>query len=73
MHYASVLALAVAVASVIAAPTPIKNLVPRASQRGQWDSIQTGTYTLYSDLWNEYAGTGSQCSEVTSASGSTIA
>ncbi|KAF3770760.1 family 12 glycoside hydrolase, partial [Cryphonectria parasitica EP155] len=31
---------------------------------GQWDSVATGVYTVYQDLWNEDAGTGSQCTTV---------
>lgn len=48
------------------APTRI---VPRATSIcGQWDTVETGTYTVYQDLWNEAAGTGSQCTTVDSVS-----
>jgi len=41
---------------------------------GQWDSVVTGTYTVYEDLWNEAAATsGSQCTTVNSLSGTTLA
>jgi xyloglucan-specific endo-beta-1,4-glucanase len=42
---------------------------------GQWDLITTGSFTLYQDLWNEYAGSGSQCTAVDSLSdnGDTLA
>ena len=58
--------------AVLCAPTPTNVLEPRASQCGQWDSIATGDFTLYADLWGESAGTGSQCSTVSSASGTSI-
>lgn len=40
---------------------------------GQWDSVPTGTYTVYQDLWNMNAGTGSQCTTVNSLSGTSLA
>jgi len=74
MHPSTFLSLAAALMTpVLASPTPV-NLSERAvaSQCGQWDSIQTNGYTLYADLWNEAAGTGSQCSSVTGSSGNAI-
>jgi hypothetical protein len=63
MHYNTyVLALAAALSLASAATT----------QCGQWDSITTGGYILYQDLWNIASGTGSQCSTLNSVSGSTI-
>lgn len=42
-------------------------IVPRATSIcGQWDSVETGAYTIYQDLWNEASGTGSQCTTVDS-------
>lgn len=74
MRCSSLFALAATVLPALAAPTPtLQNLEPRASQCGQWDSTVTGSYTLYADLWGESAGTGSQCSSVTSLSGNTLA
>ncbi|KAL3424661.1 glycosyl hydrolase family 12 [Phlyctema vagabunda] len=41
---------------------------------GQWDSVVTGTYTVYQDLWNKDTATsGSQCTTVNSLSGTTLA
>lgn len=41
---------------------------------GQWDSVATGSYTVYQDLWDESAATsGSQCTTVKSLSSSTLA
>jgi xyloglucan-specific endo-beta-1,4-glucanase len=50
--------------------------VPSTSQLilvGQWDSVPTGSYTVYQDLWNMNAGTGSQCTTVNSILGSNLA
>lgn len=67
--YASALALFAAAAS--AAPT--STIEKRASICGQWDSATTGSYTLYQDLWNESEGSGSQCSQINSLSGTDVA
>jgi xyloglucan-specific endo-beta-1,4-glucanase len=43
----------------IAAPTIV---VERADSCGQWDSVETGSYTVYNNLWGESSATsGSQC------------
>ncbi|PSR94351.1 xyloglucanase 2, partial [Coniella lustricola] len=39
---------------------------------GQWDSVPTGVYTVYQDLWNEDAGTGSQCTTIDSLDDSDV-
>ncbi|TVY94317.1 putative xyloglucan-specific endo-beta-1,4-glucanase A [Lachnellula willkommii] len=59
-------------AAAVATPTP--TLDKRATTIcGQWDSVVTGAYTVYQDLWNEAEATsGSQCSTVTSLSDSTL-
>ena len=46
-----------------------------STECGQWDLITTGSFTLYQDLWNEQAGSGSQCTAVDSLSndGNTLA
>lgn len=72
MFSPKLLAFASLLLPVLAAPTGTKVLTPRASQCGQWDSISTGTFILYADLWGESSGSGSQCSEVTAASGSSV-
>ncbi|RDW74983.1 hypothetical protein BP6252_06125 [Coleophoma cylindrospora] len=41
---------------------------------GQWDSVVTGTYTVYQDLWDESAASsGSQCTTITSESSGSLA
>lgn len=59
-------------AVVLASPTPV--LEKRATTIcGQWDTVETGTYTIYQDLWGESAATsGSQCTTVTSDSSDTL-
>lgn len=57
----------------LAAAAPTKTIEKRAEQCGQYDSVATGSYTVYNDLWGESgASSGSQCFEVTKLSGSTI-
>jgi len=58
--------------AVLAAPT--LTIEKRATTIcGQWDTVVTGGYTVYQDLWNEAAATsGSQCTTVDSASSGTL-
>lgn len=58
--------------AALAAPT--KTLKERATQIcGQYDSLVTGTYTLYQDLWGEdNASSGSQCSTLDSETDGTV-
>jgi xyloglucan-specific endo-beta-1,4-glucanase len=78
MQIISLLTASVLAATALAAPSaiesPSKTLNKRATTIcGQWDSVVTGTYTLYQDLWGESAATsGSQCSTFTSLTGSTM-
>lgn len=59
------------IAAVSAAPS--RTTVERADSCGQWDSIKTGTYTVYNNLWGkDQATSGSQCFGVDGASGSTV-
>ncbi|TGO84067.1 hypothetical protein BPOR_0554g00030 [Botrytis porri] len=60
--------------AAFAAPAADKTLKARSTQIcGQYDSVATGAYTVNQDLWGENQATsGSQCSTVTSLSGSTI-
>ncbi|TPX08869.1 uncharacterized protein E0L32_009687 [Thyridium curvatum] len=53
---------------------PSKVLEERATTLcGQWDSLQTGAYTVYQDLWGmSSASSGSQCTTVTGLSGSDL-
>ncbi|KAI1811517.1 family 12 glycosyl hydrolase [Poronia punctata] len=48
-------------------PLPTSTLIskaPAASFCGQWDSEETGPYTIYNNLWGMDAGTGEQCTSV---------
>ncbi|OIW28012.1 family 12 glycosyl hydrolase [Coniochaeta ligniaria NRRL 30616] len=50
----------------LAAASPTATLDKRATTIcGQWDSVATGAYTVYQDLWGMSSGTGSQCTTVT--------
>ncbi|KAG0649186.1 Xyloglucanendohydrolase A [Hyphodiscus hymeniophilus] len=78
MLFSSFLTASVLSAPALAAPsvaeTPSKTLKKRATAIcGQWDTVATGTYTLYQDLWGESAASsGSQCSTYNSLLGNTI-
>jgi len=53
-----------------AAPTQV---VKRATECGQYDTVETGSYTVYNNLWGESAATsGSQCFAVNGLSGTTV-
>ena len=54
---------------------PTKTIQERGTTTycGQWDSVQTGDYTVYNDLWGMSAAkSGSQCFGVDGLSGSTL-
>ena len=52
---------------------PSKAPDPRsASQCGQYSSISTGTFTISSNEWGASYGSGSQCSQINSLSGSSL-
>jgi xyloglucan-specific endo-beta-1,4-glucanase len=78
MFFKSLLMASFLAVTALAAPSPAevptKTLEKRATTIcGQWDTVVTGTYTLYQDLWGESAATsGSQCSTFNSLSGNTI-
>lgn len=59
---------------VLASPTPTQTVDKRATTFcGQWDSLQTGGYTVYNNLWGMSSATsGSQCTTVTGMSGSNL-
>ncbi|KAK5689280.1 hypothetical protein LTR17_026371 [Elasticomyces elasticus] len=60
--------------SALAAPTPFSALEERATQQcGQYQQQSNGGYTLSTNGWGWSSGTGSQCSEINSVSGTTIA
>jgi xyloglucan-specific endo-beta-1,4-glucanase len=57
--------------TALAAPT---ELVSRATaQCGQYQQQTSGAYTLYTNGWGWSSGTGSQCSQIDSLTGSTLA
>lgn len=65
MKFAQSLVSLVFATAAVASPTPV--LRKRATTVcGQWDSVATGTYTVYQDLWGISGYTGSQCTTVTS-------
>ena len=57
--------------NAFAAPS---DLLPRATaQCGQYQSQASGPYTLYTNGWGWSSGTGSQCSQIDSLTGNTLA
>jgi xyloglucan-specific endo-beta-1,4-glucanase len=57
--------------NVFAAPA---DLLPRATtQCGQYQSQASGPYTLYTNGWGWSSGTGSQCLQIDSLTGTTLA
>lgn len=67
MKFACSLFLLSLVAFGQGAPTSVAK---RASSCGQWDSVQTGKYTVYNNLWGESSATsGSECFSVNSLNG----
>lgn len=80
--FTPLLALALAVTSVLAKPVAVSPVAERGLERrldttshcGQWDTVAIGTeYILYLDQWGISGQTGSQCSHVVSYSGTTVA
>jgi xyloglucan-specific endo-beta-1,4-glucanase len=53
--------------------TPIELSTRATSQCSQYQSQSSGAYTLYTNGWGWSSGTGSQCSQIDSLSGSTLA
>ncbi|CAO3671491.1 unnamed protein product [Umbelopsis vinacea] len=67
-------ALFLSAASLLAATAIAAPRKKRTSMCGQWDTATAGPYTIYQDLWGKAAATsGSQCTQVDSISGSTLA
>lgn len=66
----SILLAACLLGSVLASPT--KTIAKRADLCGQYDSVETGAYTVYNNEWGINGATGSQCFGVDSASDSLI-
>lgn len=70
MKFSTAMAAASMAAMAAAAPT---KTVKRADSCGQWDTVETGSYTVYNNLWGEdNASSGSQCMGVSSLSDNTI-
>ncbi|KIJ27870.1 glycoside hydrolase family 12 protein [Sphaerobolus stellatus SS14] len=69
--------LVLLVPALLAAASPLsmeKRQVDTSSHCGQWDSVTAGTYSLLLDQWGESGATsGSQCAQLTSLSGTTVA
>lgn len=62
------------VATALAAPAAVAAIEERATQQcGQYQTQNQGPYSLATNGWGWSTGTGSQCSEITSVSGNTIA
>ncbi|GAP83653.1 putative glycosyl hydrolase family 12 [Rosellinia necatrix] len=58
----------------LALATPTPTVDKRATTFcGQWDSVQTGSYIVYNNLWGQSSGSGSQCTTVNSLSGNNVA
>ncbi|CAH0047691.1 unnamed protein product [Clonostachys solani] len=66
-------ALAAAAPSNIRDIEPTRTLEKRATTLcGQWDSVETGGYTIYNNLWGKDSGSGSQCLTVDGISNSLL-
>ena len=62
--------------AITALASPTRTVAKRATpstQCGQYESIVAAPYTLFTNLWGESNGSGSQCSTLNSETGSTIA
>ncbi|KAK7542002.1 endoglucanase A precursor [Phyllosticta citribraziliensis] len=61
-------------AASLASAAPSRTLVKRADTCEQYGTIQTGSYTVYNNLWGQgNADSGSQCTGVDSLDGETVA
>ncbi|KAI0200652.1 family 12 glycosyl hydrolase [Astrocystis sublimbata] len=68
------LSLASAVLASLAFATPTPTVNKRATTFcGQWDSLETGPYIVYNNLWGQDSGSGSQCTTVDGLSGNSVA
>jgi len=62
------------VPSSSACPIEARASIDTSSHCGQWDSVAAGSYSMLLDLWGESgASSGSQCSQLVSLSGTTVA
>lgn len=70
MKYSTAISSAALLAVASAVPTRVEK---RADSCGQWDTVETGSYTVYNNLWNkDSADSGSQCFGVDSLDGNSI-
>ena len=70
MKFSTTIASASMAAIAIAVPTKV---LKRADSCGQWDTVETGSYTVYNNLWGESSATsGSQCFGVDGLSGNKV-
>lgn len=72
MHSTTLL-IAIAATADLITGRPINTRPLGSTQCGQWDLMADSSYTLYQDLWNMDASSGSQCSSIDSLSGNTLA
>jgi hypothetical protein len=68
-----ILPAVVLLSSAFAAPLAEPELVSRATQCGQYQSQSSGPYTLFTNGWGWSSGSGSQCSQIDSLTGSSLA
>lgn len=72
MKFTQAIAAACLLAVAAAVPTHTHKH-KRADSCGQYDSVQTGSYTVYNNLWGEAsASSGSECFGVDGLSGNTV-
>ena len=70
MKYSTAVSTAALVALASASPTPVQK---RADACGQWDTVETGGYTVYNNLWGQDAAdSGSQCFGVDGLDGNSL-
>lgn len=70
MKYSTTVSSAALIAFASAVPTRVEK---RADSCGQWDTIETGSYTVYNNLWGQDAAdSGSQCFGVEGLSGDSV-
>ncbi|KAF4566274.1 hypothetical protein EYR36_011690 [Pleurotus pulmonarius] len=80
MMFSKSIAVLLLLPFALAAPTSPNNIlearqsIDTSTHCGQWDTVNAGTYTFFQNLWGAGgASSGSQCGNLVSLSGSTIA
>lgn len=70
MKISTTISSAALVALAYASPTPV---VKRADNCDQWGTVETGSYTVYNNLWGQDSATsGSQCFGVDGLDGDSL-